>query len=173
MRCQTIVIVLNLLLFSGLLMVVIHQHRLLTRSNNESGMLKKKLDDLDKQIAQEDLTKAAMENVIDQGDKATEALGTALAKLRTEMDKLKTENDACQAEKKTTTEELTVREKERSETEATLKAESDAWSKDIDSLNAQLTGYPKICDYVKKGSNVVFCAKTTPEDKGRNISVTI
>ncbi|KAM9339869.1 uncharacterized protein ABDE67_015597 [Symphorus nematophorus] len=90
-----------------------------------------------------------MEKLMDQRKKAWEDLEATMAKLNTDMEKKKTENDACQAEKKTKAEELASAEKEHTETQATLKAEADAWNQEINTLKVKLTEISPVCDHVK------------------------
>ncbi|KAK2830489.1 hypothetical protein Q5P01_018420 [Channa striata] len=86
----------------------------------------------------------------DQGQNVVNDLEASLVKLNSELEKKKTENDACQAEKKTKSEELAAKENEKIKTEATLKLESDTWNSEINKLQAELTTYTPICDYVKR-----------------------
>uniref|UniRef100_UPI0037E7455B uncharacterized protein n=1 Tax=Semicossyphus pulcher TaxID=241346 RepID=UPI0037E7455B len=150
MRTQWIVSIATTLLCMGILVVVMGQYKVLILMDKGEEKLKRDVKRLDNQYVNEDLVKTTMEKMLVQAQKAAENLQAEVNKLSPEMQKKKAESYVCQEGKKTTGDELAGTEKERTETEASLKVESDAWNQEMNVLKEQLTGYRQICDHVKQ-----------------------
>ncbi|KAK9526726.1 hypothetical protein VZT92_015411 [Zoarces viviparus] len=149
MRALGLLLIVSILVSMALLMIILSQQQLLTTVYKETDKLPNEFDRLVNEQSKLGTAKALMEKLLTQGKKAVEDLKAEVAKTGPDMEKRKTEVDACEARKKPEGDELAAKENELSQTEATLKAESDAWNQEITNLKAQVIGYRPICDYVK------------------------
>ncbi|KAI3358090.1 hypothetical protein L3Q82_003098 [Scortum barcoo] len=145
MRFHWLITLLSILVSMGLLVIITGQYQALIKMEQRGEKLKEKSKTLDDQRILEDSFKATEEMLLVQGRKHLENLEALVAKLVPEMEEKKREDEACLAEMKAFNHAL---EKERSEAEAPLRAESQAWKAEIETLNAQLQGYRPMCDYV-------------------------
>ncbi|TKS88323.1 hypothetical protein D9C73_023247 [Collichthys lucidus] len=150
MRFQWIFFIFSILVSMALIMVILSQYKLTIMQNKRVEDLQFELRALENSYINEELFKGKLEELVVQQTKVAGDLEGALTSLSETMVKKKTETDACQAEKKTTGDELTSKEKEQTDTEATIKTESDAWTQEINILKAQLKEFRPICNYVKK-----------------------
>ncbi|XP_068566712.1 fibrinogen- and Ig-binding protein-like [Cebidichthys violaceus] len=149
MRAQGLVAILSILVSMALLMIILSQQQLLTNLYREIEKLPIELERLGNEQSNLDTSKVTLEKLLTQEKNVVEHLEAEVAKTSRDMEKTKTEIDVCQAGKKTAADELAAKEKELPETDASLKAESDAWKQEITKLKAQTIGYRPICDYVK------------------------
>ncbi|KAM8767144.1 uncharacterized protein AB9X84_006151 isoform 2-T2 [Acanthopagrus schlegelii] len=152
MRSLWIVSASSSLMSMILLTFIFGQYQMLTVLNQSHEKSLIRSGELDNQRRNDELFKATLEKMVLQWRQVAENLEATLAKLGPATEKMKVKRDACQAEKKVKVEELAALLKESTVTRATLKAESDAWKKEINTLTAQLTGYRPVCDYVKDRS---------------------
>ncbi|XP_033182143.1 uncharacterized protein si:ch73-347e22.8 [Anabas testudineus] len=150
MRAFWILAILSTLVSMGLLVVTIGQYQMLTILKKKNEELNMQSEKHYKQLTDEEIFKITLQNLVTQGGKLEMDLKATMAKLSSDIEKTKAEIDACQAEKKTKTDELAGPEKEHTQTEATIKAESEAWNKEITTLKTQLATKSPICAHVKK-----------------------
>lgn len=152
MRFQWILSVFSILISMGLLVVIAGQYQELFKWAEQSARLQKQLKKLDDRVTNEYYFKASLEKMLARAKTSLTEMEPAVTQLGPELEKRRTERDACQSETKTKKDELAEKEKALTDTEATLKSESDAWNQEIVTLKAQLTGISPICDHVKTSS---------------------
>ncbi|KAF0024556.1 hypothetical protein F2P81_023358 [Scophthalmus maximus] len=164
MRFQWILSVFSILISMGLLVVIAGQYQELFKWAEQSARLQKQLKKLDDRVTNEYYFKASLEKMLARAKTSLTEMEPAVTQLGPELEKRRTERDACQSDtcntertiffatQKTKKDELAEKEKALTDTEATLKSESDAWNQEIVTLKAQLTGISPICDHVKTSS---------------------
>ncbi|KAE8281929.1 hypothetical protein D5F01_LYC19318 [Larimichthys crocea] len=155
MQFQRILSIFYILVSMALMVVIFYQYKVTIMLNKRVEDLQSESRALENSYINEELLKGTLEKLVVKGTKVVGDLEGALTSLSETMAKKKTETDTCQAEKKTKGEELTSKEKEQTDTEATIKTESDAWTQEINILKAQLTEFRPICNHVKKNPLVL------------------
>ncbi|XP_076735300.1 uncharacterized protein LOC143414541 [Maylandia zebra] len=150
MQTNWIVIILSVLLTMGLLMVVQSQYQLKRILDSKIETMEVALEKSSDDYQSKDLFKTTVEKLLAQGQKHVDDMEAALNKLSSETEQKKAENDACQEKMKNAQEELESIQKTQSETKASLDAEVEAWTQEINTLKETLVQHSPICAYVKR-----------------------
>ncbi|XP_069372837.1 uncharacterized protein [Paralichthys olivaceus] len=158
MRIQVITGILSLLVSMGLVVVIMGQYKDLATVEKESVKAEEDFQRRNDQVSNKALFKTSVETLLHQGKKELEELEPLMSKLVQEMEEKKKGKESCQTEKQTKSDELAQTEKGLTDTEASLKSESDAWKQEIVNLQEQLTGRRPICDFVKGKEAEQLCA---------------
>lgn len=149
MQTNWILIILSVLVTMGLLMVAQSQYQLKSILDSKIKKMDVAFEQFTVDYVSKDVFKTSVEKLLVQGQEEVNNLEAALNKLSSETEQKKMENDACQEQMKTTQVELESIQKTQSETKASLDAEVEAWTKEINTLKEIQTQYSPVCAYVK------------------------
>ncbi|XP_034456112.1 uncharacterized protein LOC117770601 [Hippoglossus hippoglossus] len=159
MRIQMTMGLLSILVSTGLVVVIMGQYKDLATVEEESDRAKEDFQRTFDRVSNKELFKDSVEKLLQQGKTALEELEPLVSNLVQEMQKKEKEDETCKNEKQPIRDELAKTEKELIDTEAPLKAESDAWKQEIAKLQEQLKGHSPICNFLREDQGAVqLCA---------------
>ncbi|XP_008330131.1 A-kinase anchor protein 9-like [Cynoglossus semilaevis] len=148
MRGHWVLCFLAAILSMGTMVVIVGQNQQLAKVQTLIQRKEQELSLLSDRVESHELLMSALGKQDAEMAKAVQSLEKEVSQVHSEDERNKKEVEECQAAQKTINDELAAKTKGNEDFNAQMQSESEAWKKEIASLEDTLKNHSQICSFV-------------------------